>query len=752
MTRSTTHGNTSEDFIRGTLVAVLYHDEATHYSVFKLFVEEAKPVIDQNRIVVVGSLVRPEREQVYICYGMLTEHPRYGVRYHANKILRSLPQTQQAVIEYLCSPRFPGIGLRTASRIVEELGNQALELILQDPKVLEKIPSLPRIRAEQLVTVLEKEHSQQNILLFLHGLGLSSLFVAKIFEKYGEEAENLIRNNPYRLIEDVEGIGFVKADDIASQCGIPPHSPFRFEAAVLWSLKRKSQEQGHVFLPEEDLLVSVQQILGSSSFRQYFPPDVRFSLLSGLWSQRRVIVEGKRYHLPHLYRASLELATRIQVMLTREPSEDLPPKELWNSLLEEAEGESGISYAPAQRESLRMACVEPLSLLLGGPGTGKTTVLRSVCHLLTTILPKHTGSKDVRILLAAPTGRAAKRLQESTGMKTTTIHSLLGWRGGQTFQYSAEKPLEGDFLIVDEVSMLDISLAYRLFVSIPEGMRVLLVGDSHQLPPVGPGNVLQQLIQIATIPRVTLETIFRQQEGSSIVQLAADMQKGKLNLNALTGQSDCYFFPCSGNQVAELVVRVVTRAIRKGHTLHDVQVLAPMYKGIAGIDHLNRDLQAALNPKDADKGEITVSEGLVLRRKDKVLQLVNHNKHPVCNGEMGFVSYVDEEAVRDEPVVQITFEDGLQVPYLRNELNQLTLAYACSVHKAQGSEFSVVILPVLAFHGCMLQRNLLYTGITRSKNTLVICGELSAFRTGINRQENVIRYDRLAQQIIASMW
>ena len=457
---------------------------------------------------------------------------------------------------------------------------------------------------------------------------------------------------------------------------------------------------------------------------------------------------------PSLYYAERGVAARIKALLAEEV-EEFPVQELYRAV-GEVEEELGVAYAERQREAMMTAATSPLMILTGGPGTGKTTVIRGICHLFARLKgwsldPKvYEGTeRPFPIRLVAPTGRAAKRMSEATGLPAMTIHRLLGWKG-EFFEHDADNPITGSLLIVDEVSMMDLWLANQLLRSAPRGMQVILVGDQDQLPSVGPGNVLHHLLQVEEIPRVELTEIFRQEKNSSIIQLAHSLKQGELPDDLLEPQPDRRFFPCSREQVLDVILQTYQQALKRGYTLFDVQVLAPVYKGPAGVDRINRTLQEAVNPGSPEKKEIVWGDH-VFRLGDKVLQLVNHPEHPIYNGDMGLVVAIQEGAGPDEPVLWVRF-DRLEVPYKRSQLNQIALSYACSVHKAQGSEFPIVIFPVLHAYRRMLQRNLIYTGITRSKSYLILCGELRALSFGVSRQDRQERNSCLVELLRASTW
>ena len=415
----------------------------------------------------------------------------------------------------------------------------------------------------------------------------------------------------------------------------------------------------------------------------------------------------------------------------------------------------GVHYAPTQKEAIQTALMSPLLLLTGGPGTGKTTVIKGIVELYAELHGCSLDPKDYKkeepfpFLLCAPTGRAAKRMTESTGLPAMTIHRLLGWNGSAGFDHDEENPLAGKILIVDESSMVDILLANRLFKALPENIQVILVGDEDQLPSVGPGQVLKDLLRSEVIPTIRLTDIYRQAEGSSIIELAHEIKKGRLPDNVVKQQADRSFIQCRSAQVANVVEKVVLNAIKKGFTPRDIQVLAPMYKGPAGIDRLNSVLQEVLNGNPNGTRKELAFGDTKYRVGDKVLQLVNQPENHVFNGDMGevvSVFYAKENTEKQDMLV-VSY-DGIEVTYTRQDLNQITLAYSCSVHKSQGSEFPIVILPIVKSYYRMLQRNLIYTAITRSKRFLIICGEEEAFRQGIIRADEQTRQTTLADKLM----
>lgn len=735
-----------EEYLKGSFVQEIYYNEENQFGVFLMRVSESTEDLDSDEVVVVGNMLRPHPDETVICHGEWTKHPRYGRQYQAKHVKKELPQTKEAITKYLSSGLFPGVGKKTAEKIVEHLGTDVLQKASANPKILEEVPGVTLARAQTIAESLQEHHTLEQALVFLYQLGLGPGMALKVVQVYKEETVTTVKKDPYRLIDEVEGVGFRRADEMARQMGLAPDSPKRYQAAALFAVQEASLSQGHVYVTAEQLHQQVDEWLNQES-EDLFPEEKRQEYLEQMVEEERLVEDHGKYYLPSLYYAEYGTALRVLRWLERD-MEPTPAHELYKAV-GEVEEELNVAYAEHQREAMMTAIDSPVMILTGGPGTGKTTVIRGICHLFAklnecSLDPKayEASAKPYPIRLAAPTGRAAKRMSEATGMPAMTIHRLLGWKG-EFFERDAEHPIEGSLLIVDEVSMLDVWLANQLFRAVPEGMQVILVGDDDQLPSVGPGKVLQHLLQVESIPRVELSNIFRQEEGSSIIELAHSLRKGEVPSDLKDPKPDRRFFSCKRDQTVQVILQSYTAALKKGFTLFDVQVLAPMYKGPAGVNRINEEIQKAINPPGKGRKEITFGES-VFRIQDKVLQLVNHTEHPVYNGDMGQVVAIKEDAGKDHPVLWVRF-DQQEVPYKRNQLNQISLAYACSVHKAQGSEFAIVILPLLMAYRRMLYQNLIYTGITRSKSYLILCGEEEALHHGMKRKEREERNSQLVE-------
>ena len=742
-----------ESYIKGVFRQEIFYNEETGYGVFLLEVTEASDEIEEEEVTVVGNMLRPYQEEVYCCYGEWRNHPKFGRQWHAHRVQKEIPRSRDAIIRYLSSGLFTGVGKKTAEKIVDFLGTDALDKIAADPGCLSEIKGISAAKAQKIAEQLHEHQALEQALVYLYQFGIGPSLALRIVQTYKQETISILKENPYRLIEEIDGIGFRRADEIAKVQGLSEDAPERFQAALLYVIKEASLSQGHVYVTWDQLNEHVNELLGEEATK-WFSEEKRKLYVQHLLDDDRLILEDDRYYLPSLYYAEYGLAMRVKQLLEDPFDPNYSVADIYG-IIGEIEEELSVCYAEKQRDALITAMSSSLMILTGGPGTGKTTVIQGICQLFSRLNEVSIDPEDYKgtekpfpIRLIAPTGRAAKRMSETTGLPAMTIHRLLGWKG-EFFEHNADYPIEGSLLIVDEVSMLDIWLANSLFRAIPKGMQVILVGDQDQLPSVGPGQVLHHLLQVKEIPCVELTEIYRQQEGSSIIELAHAMKRGEVPDDLLLPQPDRRFFSCKKEQALSVIVQTVVNAVKKGYTLFDVQVLAPIYKGPVGVNRINEEIQAVLNPPDKQKKEVSWGD-TVFRLGDKVLQLVNHTEHPVYNGDMGVIISIDETASGDEPVLWVRY-DRLEVPYKKTQLGQISLAYACSVHKAQGSEFPIVVFPVLFAFRRMLERNLLYTGITRSKSYLIMCGEKDALVEGLKYQRGEKRNSRL-QSLIEEDW
>jgi exodeoxyribonuclease V alpha subunit len=741
-------------FVKGKHLVTIFHNEQNLYTVLRIRVEETNHEYADKEAVITGYFPKIHEHETYIFFGEFKDHPKFGMQFQTKHFRKDIPQTKQGVAAYLSSEMFKGIGKKTAENIVETLGENAISKILNQPSLLDSVPKLPPDKAKTLYDTLMEHQGLEQVMVALNQYGFGPQLSMRMYQTYKDETLDIIQKNPYKLVEDIEGIGFGRADELGYQLGISGNHPDRIKAACLYSLENESMQTGHVYVHAEDLLIQVKNLLEENKRDQIEFTDISTEILK-LEEEGKLVGEEKRVYLPSLFFAEKGLVTSIKKILEQTQYKDQFPESEFLLALGNLEERLKVQYAPTQREAIQTALMSPMLILTGGPGTGKTTVIKGIVELYAelhgcSLEPKdyHQKGEPFPFLLAAPTGRAAKRMSESTGLPAVTIHRLLGLNGTESLDHDEGSPLEGKIIIVDETSMLDIWLANQLFKALPDTIQVILVGDEDQLPSVGPGQVLKDLLRSEVVPTVRLTDIYRQAEGSSIIELAHDIKKGYLPPNVSLKQPDRSFIKCSTPQIPQVIEKVALNAKSKGYSAKDIQVLAPMYRGPAGIDRLNVLLQEIFNPNpDGTRKEIAFGD-VKYRIGDKVLQLVNQPESNVFNGDIGEIISIiyAKENTEKQDMVYISFE-GNEVEYTRQDLNQITHAYCCSVHKSQGSEFPIVILPITRSYFRMLRRNLIYTAITRSKQSLILCGEEEALRMGVERADEQSRQTTLSQKL-----
>jgi exodeoxyribonuclease V alpha subunit len=668
--------------------------------------------------------------------GEWIKHPQFGLQFKVESYTSVLPATVDGIRRYLGSGLIRGVGPTTAERIVKHFGAEALRVIEEQPERLHEVPGVGGHRIALIKAAWAEQKQIKELMIFLQGHEVPLGVAARIFREYGDASLDVLRSDPYRLAREVRGIGFLTADRIARQLGMPGDSPQRIQAGISYVLSDMTSV-GHVYLPEDELAAEATRILS-------VPQPAVQEAMELLRKNELTIVEDvpteagrqRAVYLPAFHRAETGVAAALR-SFAGPPHLPFAETDPWDDIIRLGSWTDELHLSDTQRRAIRTALTHRLTVLTGGPGTGKTTTVRTLLRLV--------GQREGQCLLAAPTGRAAKRLAELAGTEARTVHRLLEFSpaGGQ-FQRHEGNPLEADMVIVDEASMLDLILAYHLLKAIPIRAHLLLVGDIDQLPPVGPGNVLSDLIASGQAPVVRLEQVFRQAHTSWIVENAHRINQGELPI-VTQDSTDFFLFPTEDpERAAELVVDLVQNRIpdKFGYDPHgQIQVLSPMHRGEVGVDSLNERLQNALNPGRAGRAERREAGG-IFRVGDRVMQTRNNYDKEVFNGDIGRIGRIDPEA----GFLEVQFDER-RVRYDYGESDELTLAYAISVHKSQGSEYPVVVLPLLTQHSMMLQRNLLYTAITRARKLVVLVGSRRAIRIAVENNRITRRNSALAARL-----
>jgi exodeoxyribonuclease V alpha subunit len=738
--------NHEPQYVDGRLKAIFFSSNDSFYKVVLVEITDTNVNWPEDEIVVTGNFGDLVEENSYHFTGKLVDHPRYGKQFQAANYTSVIATTREGVVKYLSGDQFPGIGKKTAERVVDVLGDDAIEKITADSRVLDDVPISPKLRTA-IVENLNTDDNLEKVIVGLNSYGFSSAIASAIYQKYHEDALKIISENPYQLVEDIDGISFKKADAIALRLGIVPDSNERIRAGLMYAIDELCLQNGDTYTTTAPLIETATSVLeGNSS--QRIPGKKLAESLVELAKEGKVVGEENRIYLTRLYNAEVQIADHLNRVIKNKDDEGKLKEDAIKKQLRVVETQFDINYDDSQVAAIVQAIQSPAFILTGGPGTGKTTIINGIVN---TYARLHEYSLDINsykdkpfpIVLAAPTGRAAKHMTESTGLPASTIHRLLGLNGRESNDTVGTKDIEGALLIIDEMSMVDTYLFRSLVRAIPNHMQVVLVGDQDQLPSVGPGQVFHDLLVSKQIPAMQLNTIYRQEKGSSIIQLAHDIHRGELSDDFTKNQSDRSFIPCNEYQISSVIEQVTKRAKQKDFGLMDVQVLAPMYRGRAGIDRLNDVVQQVWQGDVAGKKSVTIREH-TYRIGDKVLQLVNNPEQNVFNGDIGII--VAMEAVKGQKTPnKITIDfDETEVTYEKNEWTQFTLAYCTSIHKAQGSEFKMVILPIVRQFSRMLQRNLLYTAVTRASDFLIMLGEKEAFEqcvrsVSVNRQTSLVK-------------
>ena len=721
------------DNLTGTVERITYRNEENFYSVLRL-----RSPAQRDLVTAVGYFPQLAVGETLEMQGEWVLHPDYGRQFKVASHKSVLPATLAGLEKYLGSGLVKGVGPATAKRIVQHFGLAAMQILEESPQRLVEVPGVGEAKAAAIGRAFAEHREIRDMMIYLQGYGVTPGLAARIYRHYGDTARRVIEENPYRLADEVFGIGFKTADKLAQQMGLHPESPARLIAGIKYSLQQLA-EDGHTSYPLAEFYQQAAAMLEVSG--DLLPPAC-----AELERQKEIFLtdvdEQRMIYLAPFFYAELGVQRRLLQLHQQRLALELPGG--LEAELRQLQQEQRIRLAPEQRQALITALQNGVSVITGGPGTGKTTIIRSLLKLL--------ANRNRSVLLAAPTGRAAKRMTETTGAEAKTIHRLLEYSftpgQGMSFGRNADNPLKADVVILDEVSMLDILLMYHFLRALPDGCQLVLVGDVDQLPSVGPGNVLRDIIESGVIPTVRLKTIFRQAGQSLIVTNAHRVNRGEFPYLNVRDNDFFYINEEDPEQIAQHVLTLCRQRLPNAygyHPLEDIQVLTPMRRTVIGVDNLNLQLQRTLNPPSPGKTEVHAGF-TTFRLGDKVMQIRNNYQKQVFNGDIGRIASIDREAGE----LHVLYPDGSGerlVSYDLIEADELTLSYAITVHKSQGSEYPVVVMPVSTQHYIMLQRNLLYTALTRARKLVVLVGTKRALALAVKNNRVEERYSLLGWRL-----
>ncbi len=743
--------------IAGAIERITYYNEENGYSVVKIMPGKRYPRAQarDGTVTVVGSLPQLNEGEEAQFIGEWVVDSRYGRQFRAEQAIPVAPTSAKGIINYLSSGIVKGIGPRTAEKIVNFLGDETINILDNEPERIHKVRGLNPQLADNLIKAWTKNRAMRNVIIYLQGIGISARIAKRIWDEYGENTRRIIENNPYQLAQDVFLIGFRKADEIARRMGLERDDPHRLRAGLHYALNELAGD-GHTYSPREQLLETAAELLGVQDESQ-LTVALKGQLSAGKLVEDQLapgasgepvrlgdLLDGgagtvQAIYLPRFHRAETEVTRLLRNMASNSSMiiRDHRKTE-WQRYLPKLSAQNNVSLSPLQQSAVRAALTSKVSVLTGGPGTGKTTTVQMLINALL--------EGDHPFRLASPTGRAAKRLAETTGVDASTIHRLLGYSPDGGFEHDESDPLPIDMLVVDEASMLDLWLFHNLLKALQPTAHLLLVGDVDQLPSVGAGNVLRDVIDSGIASVTRLDQIFRQDDSSHIVSNAHRINQGRQPVSD-NQSNDFYFFNVEDPEaVADNIVEIVKTKLpqRTGFdSVEDIQVIAPMYRGAAGVNNLNERLQSELNG-DPRQAQLKVG-ARVFRVGDKVMQTRNNYDKDVFNGDIGFIHSIDHS----DNSLDIDF-DGSRIQYELNETADLMHAYCISTHRSQGSEYPAVVMPILTQHYMMLQRNLLYTAITRAKRMVVLVGTRNALRIAVKNNNVAQRHSGLLHRLRAT--
>ena len=694
--------------------------------------EEMKLYINKS-VTFTGYFHELNEDDMYCFYGETVDHPKYGIQFQVSDYERLKPEDEDGLVAFLSSDLFKGVGITLAKSIVDTLGKNVLDEILKDESCLLLVPKMTAKKAHKIYETLSKYEESHQMIVYLTDLGFNMKDALDIYNIYKKDTIANIEHNPYKLIEDAD-VNFVKVDEIALKFDIKENDERRIKACIIYIMNKILFTNSDTYLIYDEIVEGVFNYLKIDLDIDEF--DL---LLNELIEENKIVLLDDKYYLKEMYDSETNIVKEISYLINNKISK----KDL-DTRIEELESVNNIKYNDKQKEAIKKSLENNITIITGGPGTGKTTIIKAICELYMEINKLDFDDAPNKIALLAPTGRASKRMSESTLLPASTIHRFLKWnKETNEFLINEYNKAFQNLIIIDEVSMIDLKLLDSLFRGLTRNIKLVLVGDHHQLPSVGPGNILKDLIESDLIDTIYLDTLYRQDENSYIPTLAQEIKNNELSDTFLETKSDYTFLKCSSLSIKENLKNLCKQLVDKGYDYKRVQIMAPMYAGINGIDNLNKELQAIFNPEDNSKNEIKYGD-IIYRENDKVLQLVNMPEENIYNGDIGIIKNILK--IDRKTFIYIDF-DGNLVKYESKDLNKITHGFIISIHKAQGSEFELIVMPICNSYKRMLYRKLIYTGITRAKKKLILIGEPQAFVYAVNNNNEIIRKTNLLEQL-----
>ena len=726
-----------KNYIKGNFRKSIFSSDAGYViGLFKLKETNDKLLQEQinHTITFTGYFHELNEDDTYIMYGEVIDHPKYGIQFQSNSYERVKPTDKDTIAIFLASDLFKGVGEKLAKSIAETLGDETIDKILSDPTCLYAVPKLTKEKANNIANTVKKyEESHQNIAKLID-IGFSMKEALNIYNEYKSNTTKIIETNIYQITYNLPNISFLKIDKAAKNLNIDPKSQQRVKAAVLYIMKELVYHYGDSYLDEDTIIRNTNQFLkiGYENYSEIF---------KSLEENDYIVINNDEFYLKEIWDAENNITERIYQMASKKTKENkkLP------ALIEEMEKINKIKYNEQQKKAITKALEDNLLVITGGPGTGKTTIIKAITELYQHINKISDYKVTEKLALLAPTGRASKRMSESTNLPASTIHRFLKWNKElDEFMINENNKSDVELVIVDEVSMIDINLFNSLMKGLKSNVKMILVGDYNQLPSVGPGNLLKDLIQSKCIDTIKLNHLYRQGEDSYIISLAHEIKNGNLTENYLETYKDYTFLKCSDNHIKNNLMNLCQKIIDKGYDYKHMQILAPMYRGENGIDILNKYLQNVFNPKSKEKREIK-SGDVIFREGDKILQLENMPDENIYNGDIGIIKYIKSSSKKNELYIDF---DGNLVKFTPKDFNKIKHGYIISIHKSQGSEFDMVIMTMSFDYKRMLYKKLIYTGVTRAKRKLILIGQPDAFAYSVHNNNEYERKSKLLEKIM----